>query len=109
MAGTFEIYKDKGGEYRFRLKAGNGENILGSEGYKSKSSAQNGIQSVRTNAVMKERYEIKESSSGKCYFVLKAGNHQVIGMSQQYSSRDGAEGGIKSVKSNAPKAKIVEG
>jgi uncharacterized protein YegP (UPF0339 family) len=33
MAGKFECYKDKAGEFRFRLKAGNGENILSSEGY----------------------------------------------------------------------------
>ena len=37
MAAKFEIYTDKGGEFRFRLKAGNGENILASEGYKAKA------------------------------------------------------------------------
>jgi hypothetical protein len=50
MAGIFEVYKDKGGEYRFRLKASNGQNILASEGYKQKSSATNGIVSVTKNA-----------------------------------------------------------
>ena len=38
MPGKFEVYKDKGGEYRFRLKAANGQNILSSEGYKTKAS-----------------------------------------------------------------------
>jgi len=37
MAGKFEIFKDKAGEYRFGLKASNGEIILASEGYKNKS------------------------------------------------------------------------
>lgn len=46
----FELYADKRGEYRFRLKARNGENIGRSEGYKSKSSAENGIASVGKNA-----------------------------------------------------------
>ncbi len=46
----FELYEDKGGEFRFRLKARNGENIGRSEGYKSKSSAENGIASVGKNA-----------------------------------------------------------
>ena len=41
MAGKFELYKDKGGEFRFRLKAGNGQIILASEGYKTKTSAKN--------------------------------------------------------------------
>lgn len=46
----FEIYLDKAGEFRFRLKASNGEIILSSEGYKSKDSCKNGIESVRKNA-----------------------------------------------------------
>ncbi|WP_282846448.1 YegP family protein [Microbacterium oxydans] len=50
MAGKFELYTDKSGEYRFRLKAGNGEVIAISEGYSSKSAALNGIDSVRRNA-----------------------------------------------------------
>ncbi|CAM3244400.1 DUF1508 domain-containing protein [Mycobacterium intermedium] len=50
MAAKFEIFNDARGEFRFRLKAANGEVIASSEGYKSKAAAQNGIESVRTNA-----------------------------------------------------------
>ena len=50
MAGTFELYKDKRGEFRFRLKAGNGEVIASSESYKTKASALNGVESVKKNA-----------------------------------------------------------
>ena len=46
----FEIYKDKAGEFRFRLKARNGEIIAVSEGYVKKDSCKNGIESVRKNA-----------------------------------------------------------
>lgn len=46
----FEVYRDKAGEYRFRLKAKNGENIGKSEGYKAKASCLNGIASVGKNA-----------------------------------------------------------
>jgi len=46
----FEVYTDKAGEYRFRLKARNGEVIAVSEGYKKKASCLNGIESVRKNA-----------------------------------------------------------
>ena len=46
----FEIYNDKAGELRFRLKAANGEIILASEGYSSMSGCKNGIESVRKNA-----------------------------------------------------------
>ena len=47
----FELYVDKAGEFRFRLKAKNGEIIAASEGYKAKSSCKSGIESVRKNAV----------------------------------------------------------
>ena len=50
MAAKFELYVDKGGEFRFNLKAANGEVIASSEGYKSKASAVNGIESVKKNA-----------------------------------------------------------
>ena len=47
----FEVYEDKGGEFRFRLKATNGQVIAVSEGYKAKASCLNGIESVKKNAV----------------------------------------------------------
>ena len=46
----YEVYQDKAGEYRFRLKAKNGQNIGKSEGYKTKASCLNGIESVGKNA-----------------------------------------------------------
>lgn len=46
----FEVYTDKAGESRFRLKAKNGEVIATSEGYKTKASCLNGVESVRKNA-----------------------------------------------------------
>lgn len=46
----FEVYTDKAGEFRFRLKARNGEPILASEGYTRKDSCLNGVESVRKNA-----------------------------------------------------------
>ncbi len=46
----FEIFADKKGEFRFRLRARNGEPILASEGYKAKPSCVNGIESVKKNA-----------------------------------------------------------
>ena len=46
----FEMYEDKAGEFRFRLKARNGEIIAVSEGYKAKASCENGIDSVKKNA-----------------------------------------------------------
>ncbi len=50
MAGKFEVYQDKSGKFRFRLKAGNGEIIAASEGYESKAGCLKGIDSVKKNA-----------------------------------------------------------
>ena len=46
----FEVYEDKAGEFRFRLKARNGQVVAVSEGYKAKASCMNGIESVKENA-----------------------------------------------------------
>ena len=108
MAGKFELYKDKAGEFRFRLKAGNGEIILASEGYKARASAENGIESVKKNAPDDSRYERKDSSSGKPMFNLKASNGQVIGTSETYSSASARDNGIESVKKNAPDAAVTD-
>lgn len=106
MSGKFEVYKDKAGEFRFRLKAANGQNILASEGYSGKSGCMNGIESVKKNAPDDARYERKTTAAGKHSFNLKAGNNQVIGTSQSYESEASRDNGIESVKKNAPSAKI---
>ncbi|GAA2904691.1 uncharacterized protein YegP (UPF0339 family) [Microbacterium keratanolyticum] len=59
MAGKFELYEDKAGDYRFRLKAGNGEVIATGQGYASKAGALNGIDSVRRNAADAEVIEVE--------------------------------------------------
>jgi uncharacterized protein YegP (UPF0339 family) len=48
--GKFEIYKDKGSKFRFRLKASSGEIIAVGEAYESKASAKDGVESVQKNA-----------------------------------------------------------
>ena len=104
MAGKFEVYKDKAGEFRFRLKAGNGQNILGSEGYKAKASCMNGIESVKKNSQIPDRFEKKSTASGKFTFRLCASNGQCIGTSQTYESESGCDNGMKSVAETAPGA-----
>ncbi len=103
----FELYTDKAGEFRFRLKAGNGQTILASEGYGQKASALNGIESVKKNAPDDARYVRKQTASGWS-FNLKAANGQVIGTSEVYGSESARENGIESVKKNAPGAELRE-
>jgi uncharacterized protein YegP (UPF0339 family) len=68
--------------------------------------ALNGIESVRKNAPDDARYERKTAAGGQFMFNLKAANHQVIGTSETYKSEASREGGIASVKANAPDAKV---
>lgn len=104
--GKFVISTRSNGDYQFNLKAGNGQVILTSQGYASKSGCENGIESVRKNAPNDQSYDRKTSSNGKHYFNLMATNGQIIGTSQMYESSSGMETGIESVKSNAPDAEV---
>ncbi len=106
--GKFVITTRKNGEFQFVLKAGNGQTILASEGYTTRAACDNGIESVKKNAPEDGRYERKESSNGKYYFNLKAGNGQIIGTSEMYEAEASRENGIESVKKNAPDAEIVD-
>lgn len=100
MAGWYEISQASDGQFRFVLKAGNGEIILTSELYKAKASAHNGIESVQKNSPEDSRYDRLEAKNGKPYFNLKAVNHQIIGTSQFYGSEQSRDKGIESVKNN---------
>lgn len=104
--GKFEITKRKNDETQFNLKAGNGEVILTSEGYTTRASCDNGIESVRTNSQDDSKFDRKTSTNSKAYFNLKAANGQIIGTSQMYESEASRDNGIASVKANAPDATI---
>ncbi len=106
--GKFVISKRTNGEFQFNLKADNGQVILSSEGYASKASCQNGIESVRNNSQEESRFELKTAKNGKFFFNLKATNGQVIGSSEMYESESGRKNGIESVKKNAPGAKVED-
>lgn len=106
MAGKFEIYQDKLGQFRFRLKAGNGEIILASEGFDSKSACINAIEAVKISSGSDSSFERKQTVTGKFFFSLKAENQQLIGSSQSYKTESGRDNGVMSVKKNAPTAML---
>ena len=95
MAGKFIITTAKNGEYTFNLKAGNGEVILtASETYTTMAACENGIESVRKNAlasvedqtrdesVTHPKYELYVDKAGEFRFRLKARNGEIIGKSE---------------------------
>lgn len=108
MAGKFEVYKDKAGEFRFRLKSGNGETVLTSEGYSKKASAMNGVESVKKNAGDAANFDKTETDGGGFRFSLKAKNRQIIGTSQTYKTASGRDNGVGAVGRAADGAKVVD-
>lgn len=105
----FEVYQSgKKNEFRFRLKADNGQTILSSEGYSSRVACINGITSVKKNAKDPKRVA-KSQTPGKMFrFAVTAGNNEIIGISQNYKSESGRDNGIDSVARNAARAEIKD-
>jgi uncharacterized protein len=106
MAAKFELKKGKSGQFSFNLKAGNGKVILSSETYNSEKGGLDGIAAVKRAAGKDGNYERKTSKKKEPFFVLKAGNGEIIGKSEMYSSTSAMEAGIASVKANAGSAAI---
>lgn len=102
MAAKYLLKNSKNGKFTFSLLAGNGQIVMtASEIYDSKTAALNGIESCKKNGTEDARFDRKKSSADEPYFVLKAGNGQIIGKSEMYSSVASMENGIASVKTNA--------
>jgi uncharacterized protein YegP (UPF0339 family) len=106
MGAKYELKRARDEQFLFNLKAPNGEVILTSERHTAKHNAQAGIESVKTNSALDERYERRESTRSEPYFVLKAKNGEIIGRSEMYSSTGAMENGIRSVKENGPIASV---
>ncbi|MGN6436239.1 MAG: YegP family protein [Agriterribacter sp.] len=104
--GKFVISRRSNGEYQFNLLSSNGQVILYSEGYSSKASCNNGVQSVIENSQNDSNFIRKTSTNGKFYFNLKASNGQIVGTSEMYGSESGREVGIYAVKQNAKTNKV---
>lgn len=102
-------YKLKSGDtFRFNLHAANHEIILSSQGYATKDGAKDGIASVQKNGPVAASFEKKTSTANQPYFVLKAGNGQIIGTSEMYSSEAARDNGIASVQANSPSSEVKE-
>jgi len=109
MAASFRLRQAADGQWTFNLTAENNQIILTSETYTTKQAALNGIESVRANGAVAERFERRKSKDGREYFVLKAANHEIIGTSEMYSSAPAMENGVQAVMRVAAAAQVVEG
>jgi uncharacterized protein len=100
MAARYEISKTKSGKFHFVLKAGNSQVVLSSQQYADKSGAEGGVASCKKNGASESNFEKKTSKAGEPYFVLVAGNGQIIGQSEMYKSMSSCNNGIASVMKN---------
>ncbi len=108
MPASFRLRQAADGQSYFNLTAENNQIILTSETYTTKQAALKGIESVRANGPLAERFERRKSSDGRDYFVLKAANHEIIGTSEMYSSAPALENGVQAVIRVAGSAVVVE-
>ena len=121
--GKFVITKRKNGEFQFSLKATNGQEILGSEGYTTMAACKNGIESVKKNAPVaavedqtvegyavekNPKFEIYTDKANEYRFRLKATNGQIIGVSEGYKAHESCVNGVESVKKNSADSEVVE-
>ena len=87
---------EKDGQYYFSYNDQNGNTILRSEGYKSESARDNGIESVKKNSPIEDRWVKKQTDDGQFYFSLRAGNNQEIARTCYHESEDALLGVLRS-------------
>lgn len=107
----FEVYADKAGEFRWRLKAANGETLAtGGQGYKAKADARHGVGLVQKSAADdKMTYEVYEDAKKEQRWRLKAANGQVVAASSEgYKAKADAEKAVALVKAGAAKAEVAD-
>lgn len=104
----FEIRTAVNGQKYFVLKSPNGKIILTSETYKTRDGLNNGIISVRINSRNYKSFIEHLKSDGNYYFVLRAKNNKIVGISEGYKTKLGRLIGILSVMKNAQHAVLVD-
>lgn len=107
----FEWYKDKAGEFRWRLKAANGAILAtAGQGYKDAADAKHGIELVqKAGGDDKMKFEVYDDAKKEHRWRLKAANGQVIATSSEgYKNKEDADKAIESIKTHAAKAEVVE-
>ncbi|MDQ6724078.1 MAG: YegP family protein [Thermoproteota archaeon] len=104
----FQIFNGSNNQFYYHLRSANGEKILSGEGYISKASCQNGIQSVKENSTYDSRYRRHVATNGQYYFVLTGSNGEIVGQSETYLSSQGRHNGIDAVKRDAKSAPIED-
>lgn len=113
LKAKYQVYKDKAGKFRFRLRAPNNKIVAVSEAYESKAGCMNGVQSVQSNCgshiedqttdlekLTNPKYEIFIDDAHEFRFNLKASNGEIIAASEGYETKQGVMHGIEAVQNS---------
>jgi uncharacterized protein YegP (UPF0339 family) len=106
---TFEVYKDKGGEFRWRLRAGNGKILaVPEDAYKTHADAKRSAELIKEQAATL-KVEYAEDKAKEHRWHLKARNGRVVARSSEgYSTKAGAEKAYETVKAGAKTATVTD-
>lgn len=113
---TFELYEDKAGEYRWRLKSGSDIIADSSEGYRSRSAARDALERVQEDAPGADvletgtpHFEVYEDSAGQWRWRMVAGNGRIVADSGEgYDSKSSVKRAVENVKDDAGTADVSE-
>ncbi len=108
MGASFEITRNDKGEYYFKLTNADGKTLLRSEGYTAKASAKNGVESVRKNAGVAGKLEVKEAKDGRPYLNLRAANGQVVATSPMFADQAACEAAVAAITTGAAGAPLTD-
>ena len=101
------LFNESTNKYRFNVHAKNGAIVLSSEQYTTEAAAFNGAFAVQAAGTTDAAYTLKQNSAGGFYFTLSADNGQIIGVSEQYTTRAAASSTITSLKSFLPTITVL--
>ena len=103
-----EVLVGETGKFRFNIHAGNGEIVLSSEQYDSEAAAFNGAFAVQAVATTASAYTVKQTASGeKFFFTVSAQNGQIVGVSQQYTTKASADAAVVALKKLLPTITVL--
>lgn len=102
-----EFLRGESGQWRFNVHAKNGQIVLSSEQYTTEAAAVNGAVAVQTVGTDATAYAVQQNAAKGWYFTVKADNGQIIGVSQQYTTKAAAQSAITSLKAFLPDVQIL--
>lgn len=102
-----EVVQGESGKFHFNVFARNGEGMLSSETYETAAAAFNGAFAVQEAGVLPDAYTILENAAGGFYFTLRAQNGEIVGASQQYTTRASAAEGVAALQKLLPTIAVL--